>query len=87
MYINENSKKKLFPYGFYCIDLYSTIYYDGKIEKPKENKDILNTDSSIMISYLSKDKSLTIKDNSDFEVIFPNILNNNQNIKWININK
>ena len=50
------------------------------MEKAKENKDILNTATFIMISYLTKDKSLTIKENSNFSVTFPNIPNDNQNI-------
>ena len=46
----------------------------------KKIKDILNTATSMIISYLPKVKSLTIKDNSDFEITFPNIPNDNQNI-------
>ena len=59
------------------------------MEKPKENKDILNTATFIMISYLTKDKSLTIKENSDFWVTFPDILMiiKISHESWINIRK
>ena len=78
---NENCfQKDLFPKGFYYMDLNSNICYDGLIEDA-EDEDKLDLNTSIMISYFPKDKILIIKDNNGYDVTFPNIPNDNPNIR------
>lgn len=81
--INENyiSEEDKFPRGFYCMDINSNIYYNGIIENAEENEDKLNLNTFITICYFPEKKNLIIYDNSDFKITFPDIPNDNPNIR------
>ena len=59
--------------SFYCIDLDSRTYINGKISNPTGNIDKLNTNGYISLSYNPKNKSMIIKDNYDLEINFNNL--------------
>ena len=87
---NDNFFNKIncFPKeGFYCVDLQSNTYYNGEINYSEKNDEKLNIDTFITISYLPHNKYLIIKDNDNFEITFPNIPNDNLNLKFFFIFK
>ena len=59
--------------SFYCIDLDSRTYINGKISNPTGNIDKLNTNGYISLSYNPNNKSMIIKDNYDLEINFNNL--------------
>ena len=63
--------------GLYTIDLDTNTCYDGKYE---ENTEKLNINSIITLSYIPNEKLLIIK-NDEFEIKFPEIPNNNCNLR------
>ena len=67
--------------GFYCLDIDSNTYYNGKMSKSDDKYDQLNLDTFITFSYIPNDNIFIIKDNDEFEIKFPNIPNNNCDLR------
>ena len=65
--------------GYYCIDLENNTYYNGEVDKACDS---LNFSNLILVSYLPKDRVMIISDKTDSEIIFPNIPNDNPNIRF-----
>ena len=82
IYIDDNDFNYVcdFPKGgYYCIDIEGNTYYNGEVDKAENS---LNFSNIITISYLPIDKMMIFSDKTDSEIIFPNIPNDNQNIRF-----
>ena len=67
--------------GLYCIDLNSNTCFDGKIEYEGKNCYKLDLNTIIAISYYPEKNLLMINDKNSFEIYFPNIPNNNVDLR------
>ena len=67
--------------GLYCIDLKSNTCFDGKVDIAEINSYKLDLNTIIKMYYSPKNNLLIIKDNNFFEIFFPNIPNDNLNLR------